>query len=137
MTDIVGPANAPNAVTARPADTRSFGALDSWFKDCTSALSNDGPPNRRTLLGDTQAREMAIAGRVQSPQRGAIPNSTQGARFPGCVPEWVRPVAKSIYPFDDKLLPRSTQLAHRLQSVDACPSGACHGSQVHKQSAPR
>jgi hypothetical protein len=40
--DIVGPANAPNAVTSRPADTRSFGALDSWFKDCTSALANDG-----------------------------------------------------------------------------------------------
>lgn len=40
--DIVGPANAPNSVTARPADTRTFGASDTFFKDCTSALSNDG-----------------------------------------------------------------------------------------------
>jgi hypothetical protein len=41
--DILGPTNAPNTVTARPADTRTgFGALDSWFKDCTSALASDG-----------------------------------------------------------------------------------------------
>src|SRR5689334_12543063 len=40
--DIVGPANAPNAVTVRPADTRTFGANDTWFKDCTSPTANDG-----------------------------------------------------------------------------------------------
>lgn len=40
--DIVGPANAPNAVTIRPADTRTFGSSDSWFKDCTSNDVEDG-----------------------------------------------------------------------------------------------
>lgn len=40
--DIIGPANAPNAVTVRPADTRAFGATDTWMKDCSSATANDG-----------------------------------------------------------------------------------------------
>jgi hypothetical protein len=40
--DIVGPANAPNAVTVRPGDTRSFGVSDTWMKDCTSSVANDG-----------------------------------------------------------------------------------------------
>ena len=35
MTDILGPANAPNAVTARPADDRTMGNDDTWFLDCT------------------------------------------------------------------------------------------------------
>lgn len=42
MTDIIGPANAPFAVTARPAETRVFGLVDSWFTDCTSLTANDG-----------------------------------------------------------------------------------------------
>ncbi|WP_315792483.1 MULTISPECIES: hypothetical protein [unclassified Bradyrhizobium] len=42
MTDIVGPANAPNTVTARPAETRVFGAADTWFQDCSSGTANDG-----------------------------------------------------------------------------------------------
>ncbi|WP_454626971.1 hypothetical protein [Bradyrhizobium cenepequi] len=40
--DIIGPANAPNSTTIRPADTRVFGADDTWTKDCTSATANDG-----------------------------------------------------------------------------------------------
>jgi hypothetical protein len=40
--DIVGPStNAPNVITTRPADTRVFGADDTWFKDCTPG-NNDG-----------------------------------------------------------------------------------------------
>ncbi|MCW5690285.1 MAG: hypothetical protein KIT76_17210 [Pseudolabrys sp.] len=43
MTDIIGPANAPNAVTIRPADSRGgFGVNDTWFKDCTSPAADDG-----------------------------------------------------------------------------------------------
>jgi hypothetical protein len=42
MTDIIGPANAPNAVTVRPNDTRTFASLDSWFKDCSSPTADDG-----------------------------------------------------------------------------------------------
>lgn len=40
--DIVGPANAPNSVTVRPTDTRTFGATDTWVQDCTSPSANDG-----------------------------------------------------------------------------------------------
>jgi hypothetical protein len=40
--DIVGPANAPNSTTIRPADTRTFGATDTWAKDCSSPTANDG-----------------------------------------------------------------------------------------------
>lgn len=42
MVDILGPANADNAVTARPPETRAFGSLDTFFKDCTSEAANDG-----------------------------------------------------------------------------------------------
>lgn len=40
--DILGPANAPNSVTVRPADDRTFGAADTFFKDCTSSTAADG-----------------------------------------------------------------------------------------------
>lgn len=63
-TDIVGPTNAPNTVTSRPADTRvSFGASDSWFKDCTSAISNDGT---RVMAGWLNA----VIGQFRSAIRG-------------------------------------------------------------------
>ncbi len=42
MTDFVGPASALNAVTSRPSDGRQWGALLSWFKNCTSSSAQDG-----------------------------------------------------------------------------------------------
>lgn len=42
MTDILGPANAPNFTTTRPADDRTIGATDTWMKDCTAPGNNDG-----------------------------------------------------------------------------------------------
>lgn len=42
MVDILGPADAVGAVSLRPAETRSFGANDSWFADCTSDTAEDG-----------------------------------------------------------------------------------------------
>lgn len=42
MADILGPADAPNAVTNRPLETRTFGTLDSYFKDCSSPTVEDG-----------------------------------------------------------------------------------------------
>lgn len=43
MTDLIGPgSNATNVVTARPAETRTFGPLDTWFKDCSSPAAGDG-----------------------------------------------------------------------------------------------
>jgi hypothetical protein len=40
MTDAFGPANAANSVTAEPADTRVFGANDTWFQDCSPGQQN-------------------------------------------------------------------------------------------------
>lgn len=42
MTDLLGFANALNAVTARPADARVFGAVDTWGKNCSAPGANDG-----------------------------------------------------------------------------------------------
>ena len=43
MADILGPgSNAPNVVTARPSDARTFGSPDTWIKDCTNSSANDG-----------------------------------------------------------------------------------------------
>jgi microcystin-dependent protein len=39
--DLLGPANAANSVTADPGDGRTFGASDTFFKDCTPG-NNDG-----------------------------------------------------------------------------------------------
>lgn len=40
--DVLGPALAAAGVTARPSDTRVLGALDTWFKDCTDDVTDDG-----------------------------------------------------------------------------------------------
>lgn len=43
MTDLLGyGSNAPNVVTTRPADTRTFGSNDTWGKDCSSPDAQDG-----------------------------------------------------------------------------------------------
>ncbi|GJE54589.1 glycine-rich domain-containing protein [Methylobacterium thuringiense] len=40
--DLLGPASAPGAVTARPSETRVFGQNETWFAPCTSQSSRDG-----------------------------------------------------------------------------------------------
>lgn len=40
--DLLGPANAPNTVTVRPADARVFGTGDTWFKGCSAVDVDDG-----------------------------------------------------------------------------------------------
>ena len=40
--DLFGPASAPGAVTVRPTESRSFGAQDSFYKDCWSPDLDDG-----------------------------------------------------------------------------------------------
>lgn len=42
MTDLLGPASAPNAATTRVSEYRSFGSQDTWFKDCSTPASADG-----------------------------------------------------------------------------------------------
>jgi hypothetical protein len=42
-TDLIGyGSNAPNVLTNRPADTRTFGPVDTWGKDCSSLGAGDG-----------------------------------------------------------------------------------------------
>lgn len=50
MPDILGPASAPNAVTVRPSEARSFSLLDSWFKDCSSPTVEDGTDLQANFL---------------------------------------------------------------------------------------
>ena len=68
--DIVGPANAPNAVTVRPADTRAFGATDTWTQDCTSSVANDGTKIQAGFIN-------ALIGQFRNAIRG---NETVGIR---------------------------------------------------------
>lgn len=61
--DILGPANAPNAVTVRPPETRIFGALDTFFKPCTTPGSLDGTAVQAVFLnGMLQQLRRAIRG---------------------------------------------------------------------------
>lgn len=63
MPDLLGPANAPFAVTARPADTRVFGSSDTFFKDCTSAGDEDGTDIQASFLnGILEQQRHAIRG---------------------------------------------------------------------------
>jgi hypothetical protein len=49
MTDLLGPANAVNFTTLRPADTRIFPADDTYFKDCTPG-ARDGTAIQAAFL---------------------------------------------------------------------------------------
>lgn len=42
MLDLFGPASFDGAVTVRPADNRSFGTSDTWFRDCSDPTLDDG-----------------------------------------------------------------------------------------------
>jgi hypothetical protein len=42
MSDVLGPADAPHSVTVRPSEDRTFSSLDTWFKDCSGPLAEDG-----------------------------------------------------------------------------------------------
>lgn len=50
MTDLLGPASAANSVTVEPADARTFGGSDTWFKDCSSPTASDGTAVGASLL---------------------------------------------------------------------------------------
>ncbi len=50
MTDLGGPANAPNSVTTMPADGRIFGSLDTYFQDCSSESAQDGTQIQAAFL---------------------------------------------------------------------------------------
>src|SRR5688500_17208619 len=68
-TDILGPADAPNFTTSRPADDRTIGATDTWMKDCTGPTANDGTKVKAAWLN-------AVIGLCRSLIRG---NGNTGA----------------------------------------------------------
>lgn len=55
MTDILGPASQ-NAVTNRPARSISRAANNTWFKDCTDAVTEDGTVLPADFLNDVLAQ---------------------------------------------------------------------------------
>lgn len=49
--DIIGPgSNTPNVTTSRPPNDATFGAQDTWFKDCTSPDAQDGTKIKASIL---------------------------------------------------------------------------------------
>jgi hypothetical protein len=61
--DLLGPANSPNAVTVRPADTRVFGGNDTFFEDCSAPGAGDGTKVQAGFLnGLLQQVRRAIRG---------------------------------------------------------------------------
>jgi hypothetical protein len=79
MTDFLGPANAPNAVIIRPAETRTFTANDSWFRDCSSELADDGTDIQAAWLNDVVAKLRGVArvngGTVADPTIKIVPEN--------------------------------------------------------------
>lgn len=64
MTDLLGPANAANAVTSRPVETRVFPSVDTFFKGCSSPSAKDGTAIQAMWLnGIMQQVRNAIRGR--------------------------------------------------------------------------
>lgn len=60
--DLLGPANATNFTTVRPADTRIFGAVDTFFKDCTPGARDGTAVQAGYLNGVLMQIRRAIRG---------------------------------------------------------------------------
>ncbi len=54
--DILGPGSALNSVTARPSQTTTYGAVDTWFKPCTTLTSQDGTQLTNDWLNNVLAQ---------------------------------------------------------------------------------
>ncbi len=59
--DLLGPASAPGSVTARPADDRTFGVTDTFFKDCSSPTLDDGTEFHAAWFNQVQAVLRSLA----------------------------------------------------------------------------
>lgn len=77
MTDILGPASAPNATTSRPSEGRTFSTQDSWFKDCSSGTADDGTDIQANWLN-------GVIGALRSVWRG---NGMKADGITAIVPE--------------------------------------------------
>ena len=60
IADILGPADADNAVTVRPGETRTFASLDTWFQDCTSPTADDGTEIQASWLNGILAAARSL-----------------------------------------------------------------------------
>lgn len=69
--DIFGPASAPGAVTVRPGETRSFTATDSFFKDCSDPVTDDGTEIQAAWMNQILANIRALA-RTNGQTGGAV-----------------------------------------------------------------
>lgn len=95
--DLLGPANATNFTTVRPADTRVFGADDTYFKDCTPGARDGTAVQAGYLNGVLMQLRRAIRGMaitennadddmllkaIQAAAAGLIPEVTVLANMP-------------------------------------------------------
>lgn len=60
--DLLGPANAVNFTTVRPADTRIFGAVDTFFKNCTPGARDGTAVEAAWLNGVLMQIRQAVRG---------------------------------------------------------------------------
>lgn len=68
--DILGPASALNSTMARPSETRTFGATDSWFKPCTTPSAQDGTQIQAVWFNSFLANARVLI-------RGMLPSGAQ------------------------------------------------------------
>lgn len=59
--DLLGPASAPNAVTVRPTENRTFGSADSFFRDCSSPTLDDGTELQAAFINQLLASARSLA----------------------------------------------------------------------------
>lgn len=59
--DVLGPANASGAVSIRPSETRVFGLNDTWFRDCTDPLIDDGTAYEAAFFNGLLANMRTVA----------------------------------------------------------------------------
>ncbi len=105
MTDLLGPASAPNAVTTRVAEYRTFGNVDTWFKPCSTPASQDGTQLQAPLMNGILAQ-----------LRGAIRGNGQLAAGTG-------PVVPEVNTTDTMLLSAIQLLIARGQPNVATDTG--------------
>lgn len=117
--DFFGPADAPNAVTVRPGDARSFPSADSWFRDCSTPAADDGTDIQAAWLNSLAAGLRALArangGTVADPTVKIVPENG----------------------LDDNLLIKAIQhLIQRGQPTFALDTGAANALVVTLSPAP-
>ncbi|QDM27009.1 hypothetical protein FNL56_13465 [Tardiphaga sp. vice304] len=105
MSDFLGPADAANAVTVRPAEARTFLNDDTWMKDCTSEDADDGTDVRANWFN------------------GMIAVSRNAVRMNGKLADNVTNVVLEVGSDDDLLKKSVQQLVQRGQPLYGVDTG--------------